>query len=102
MVEERRTPVPVPSTSIYTRTDGVVRWHACIDAGGPSCENIEVRGTHSGLGYNIAALVAMADRLAQREGAWQPFRPPLVIRHLYPRPTTWRPSATDRLPLTAR
>jgi pimeloyl-ACP methyl ester carboxylesterase len=99
MVEERRTPLPVPSTSIYTRTDGVVRWHACIDADGPNCENIEVRGTHSGLGYNIAALVAMADRLAQREGAWQPFRPPLVVRHLYPRPTTWRPSAADRAPL---
>jgi pimeloyl-ACP methyl ester carboxylesterase len=89
--EHHRGPVPVPTTSIYTRTDGVARWHACIDEVGPTSENIEVRGTHSGLGFNSAALLAVTDRLAQPEGAWQPFRRPPVVAHLFPRPATWQP-----------
>jgi pimeloyl-ACP methyl ester carboxylesterase len=89
--EERRPPLPVPSTSIYTRADGVVRWHMCIDTVGPSCENIEVFGTHSGLGYNIAAVIAVADRLARPEGEWQPFRPPAGLSCLFPRPVSWAP-----------
>ena len=74
--EENRPPLSVPSTAIYTRTDGIVRWHACIETDGPQRESIEVRGTHSGLGFNLAAIVAMTDRLAQPEGTWAPFRPP--------------------------
>ena len=87
--EQDRPPMPVPATSIYTRSDGLVRWHACIDAQAASCENIEVRGTHSGLGFNVAALYAIADRLAQPEGAWSPFKPPVGLRALYPRPVWW-------------
>lgn len=87
--EHQRGAVPVPTTSIYTRTDGVVRWHACIDEVGPTSENIEVRGTHSGLGVNAAALLAVTDRLAQPEGVWTPFRPPRVVAHLYPKPASW-------------
>ena len=89
--EEARPPVPVPATSIYTRTDGVVRWHTCIDSAGPKRENIEVIGTHSGLGVNVAALVAITDRLAQPNGTWTPFRPPPGARHLFPSPASWRP-----------
>ena len=33
--EDDRPAVPVPSTSIYTRTDGIVHWSACIDGSGP-------------------------------------------------------------------
>ena len=90
--EEHRPPLPVPATSIYTRADGVVRWHTCIDTVGPMCENIEVFGTHSGLGYNIAAVVAIADRLACAEGEWQPFRPPPGVSCLFPRPASWVPA----------
>jgi pimeloyl-ACP methyl ester carboxylesterase len=90
--EENRTPLPVPATSIYTRTDGIVRWHACIDSTGPNRENIEVRGTHSGLGVNVAALIAITDRLAQPEGEWTPFRPPAALRSLFPQPASWRPT----------
>jgi len=35
--------------------------------------NIDVEGSHSGLGYNPAALSAIADRLALPEGEWRPF-----------------------------
>ena len=90
--EDDRSPLEVPSTAIYTRTDGIVRWHACIDAAGPFRENIEVFGTHSGLGYNVAAIFAVADRLSQPEGTWTPFRAKRAVRHLYPRPVSWVPA----------
>ncbi|MEO7855046.1 MAG: hypothetical protein ABIR94_22780, partial [Rubrivivax sp.] len=40
---------------------------------GPLSENIEVEGSHCGLGHNPLVLHAIADRLAQPEGAWRPF-----------------------------
>jgi pimeloyl-ACP methyl ester carboxylesterase len=87
--EHERPDLAVPSTAIYTRTDGIVRWHTCIESAGPHRENIEVLGTHSGIGYNVAVAIAVADRLAQPEGHWAPFRPRAAVRHLYPRPVTW-------------
>ena len=56
-------PIPVPATSIYTRSDGVVAWQACLEETGPRRENIEVRTTHIGLGFHPPALFAIADRL---------------------------------------
>ena len=66
----------VPATAIYSRTDGVASWQWCLEDDGPRAENIEVYGSHCGLGHNPAALVAIADRLAQPEGEWAPFTPP--------------------------
>lgn len=93
--EHDREPLIVPTTSIYTRTDGVVRWHSCIDSVGPISENVEVRGTHSGLGVNAAALLTVADRLAQPEATWRPFTPPRLLVHLYPKPASWEPRWID-------
>jgi pimeloyl-ACP methyl ester carboxylesterase len=67
-------PLSVPSTAIYTRTDGVVPWRSCVERDGPSCESVEVVGSHSGLGHNPLALYVVADRLALPEGVWRPFR----------------------------
>jgi hypothetical protein len=78
-------PLPVPSTSIYSRSDGVVAWQACRQAEGPQSENVEVRGSHIGLGFNPAALWVIADRLAQPLGAWAPCQPSLVVARLFPR-----------------
>jgi pimeloyl-ACP methyl ester carboxylesterase len=88
--EHTKVPLAVPSTSIYTRTDGIVRWFTCLESEGERRESIEVRGSHSGLGFNPAVLTAVADRLAQREGHWQPFSPPWPLRYLYPEATTYR------------
>ena len=88
--ESARPPLPVPATSIYSKQDGVVAWFTCIDRAGPRRENIEVRGSHTGLGWNPAALVVISDRLAQREGEWRPFRPPAGLRPWYPRPEAYR------------
>jgi pimeloyl-ACP methyl ester carboxylesterase len=85
LVEEpERGPLPVPYTSIYSRSDGVVSWEACIDEVGPSSENIEVYGSHIGLGHNPAAVIAVLDRLGQPAGQWKPFVPPFGTEHLYP------------------
>ena len=87
--EHERPPMPVPVTSIYTRTDGIVPWHTCIEEVGARRENVEVRATHTGIGTNMLAAIAVADRLAQPVERWRPFRPPLALRPWYPRPASW-------------
>jgi pimeloyl-ACP methyl ester carboxylesterase len=92
IAEDARAPLMMPATSIYTRSDGIVRWHTCIDRVGPRKENVEVRGSHSGLGFNPAVLYVIADRLAQPEDDWKPFAVPWFLRRLYPEPVEWRPA----------
>ncbi|NEL55911.1 alpha/beta hydrolase [Modestobacter sp. CPCC 205119] len=79
-------PLPVPSTSVYSRYDGIVHWSCCLETPGPRAENIAVQASHLGLGHHPAVVYAVADRLAQAEGAWQPFRAPGVLRPAFPRP----------------
>ena len=79
-------PIPVPSTSIYTRADGVVAWQACLEEDGPKRENIEVITTHIGLGFHAPALWVIADRLAQPLGSWKPFRANALVAPWFPRP----------------
>jgi pimeloyl-ACP methyl ester carboxylesterase len=86
-----RPPLPVPTTSVYTRTDGIVHWKTCLETKGPIAENVEVFGSHCGLGFNPAAALVVADRLAQPHGQWRRFRPPLWVRSAYPRPGNWKP-----------
>jgi pimeloyl-ACP methyl ester carboxylesterase len=64
---------PVPTTSIFSRTDGVCAWQSCLNEESHQAENIEVYGSHCGLGHHPAAVYAIADRLAQPEGRWQKF-----------------------------
>ena len=66
--------LPVPATSIYSRTDGIVNWHTSLLRPSVTAENIEVYfASHIGLGVNPAALWAVADRLAQPEGEFKHF-----------------------------
>jgi hypothetical protein len=89
--ERERGPLPVPTTSVYTRTDGIVNWRTCVIERGPRAENVEVHGSHCGLGFNPSAVAVVADRLAQPDGQWRPFKPPRVARAVYPRPANRRP-----------
>jgi pimeloyl-ACP methyl ester carboxylesterase len=61
-----------PFTSIFSKTDGVVHWRLSMAPETPCSENIVVQSSHLGLGANPAVLWAIADRLAQCEGEWQP------------------------------
>lgn len=83
-VAELARPLPVPATAIYTRSDGVVAWQACLEHDGPRSENIEVRTTHIGLGFHAPALWAIADRLALPSGTWTPFRPGALLAPFFP------------------
>ncbi|TMJ21012.1 MAG: alpha/beta hydrolase [Alphaproteobacteria bacterium] len=66
--------LPVPTTSIYSKSDGIVNWRTCVLRPSDTAENIEVRlASHVGLGVNPAALWAVADRLAQGEGHFTQF-----------------------------
>jgi pimeloyl-ACP methyl ester carboxylesterase len=85
-LESNAGPLPVPATSIYSHLDGIVAWQACLDRPGERCENIAVLASHLGLGHHPASIWAIADRLAQPEGTWQPFRAPLFLRPAFPRP----------------
>ncbi len=73
MMARLREPPSVPTTSIYSRSDGVVAWRCSVNEPGPLVENIELHASHLGMGLNPLALWAVADRLAQRPGAWKPF-----------------------------
>jgi pimeloyl-ACP methyl ester carboxylesterase len=63
----------VPTTSIFSRTDGVVAWQCSIEQETARSENIEVHASHLGMGMNPTALYAIADLLAQPEGKWKRF-----------------------------
>jgi pimeloyl-ACP methyl ester carboxylesterase len=63
----------VPTTSIFSRTDGVVAWQCSIENETATSENIEVHASHIGMGMNPMTLYALADRLAQPEGQWRRF-----------------------------
>jgi pimeloyl-ACP methyl ester carboxylesterase len=76
---------PVPTTSVYSRSDGIVAWQGSIQApsrANPDTENVEVVASHVGLGLNPSAWWVVADRLSQREGEWKPFERKRGLRGL--------------------
>jgi hypothetical protein len=74
--QQMHAPPPVPTTAIYSRSDGIVAWRSCAEDPGPQTENVEVESSHLGIGHHPVALLTVADRLAQPEGAWTRFQPP--------------------------
>jgi pimeloyl-ACP methyl ester carboxylesterase len=73
---ERGRRAPVPVSALFSKTDSIVPWRGALAPPGPRRENIEVRGSHLGLGHNADVLLIVADRLAQNEQAWAPFGTP--------------------------
>ncbi len=85
LAQVREAP-PVPTTSIYSRTDGVVAWQCSVQRPGKRTENVELSASHIGMGVNPFAWYVLADRLAQAEGRWQPFHREGWRRWIYPEP----------------
>jgi pimeloyl-ACP methyl ester carboxylesterase len=77
-------PISVPSTAVYSRSDGITAWQACVEPETALHENVEVRCAHLGFGTDPTTLWLIADRLALPAGRWRPFRPPQLLRRLYP------------------
>jgi pimeloyl-ACP methyl ester carboxylesterase len=66
---------PVPMSCLYSLSDGVVPPQEATLHGNPAMhENIRVRGSHVGMAFHGPVLGIVADRLAQAEGAWRPYR----------------------------
>ena len=64
---------PVPVTSIYSESDGMVCWRGCLEQPGRQAENIAVHASHLGMPSHPDVLRIVADRLAQPEGRWRPY-----------------------------
>ncbi len=65
---------PVPTTSIYSKSDGIVSWQGCIEKRTERSESVEVQASHLGMGTHPEVLRIVASRLAQPEGQWRPLR----------------------------
>lgn len=69
-------PAPVPTTAIYTKEDGIVPWEACMEMHEDDLhQNIQVRGSHCGLGMNSCVFMVIEDRLKYSMQNWQLFKP---------------------------
>ena len=69
-----RSSPSVPTTSIFSRADGVVAWQTCLHSGKRrDVQDIEIEGSHIGMGWNPLVMEVVAVRLAQRPGAWKPY-----------------------------
>lgn len=71
----RRSPPPVPTTAVHSRSDAVVNWRCSLEERSPHTESIQVCASHLGLPCNPWVLLVILDRLAQPLGAWHPFVP---------------------------
>lgn len=76
-------PAPVPTTAIYTKEDGIVPWELCMEKEESEIhQNIQVRGSHLGLGVNPTVLDIIADRLQYCKANWEHFRPKNLVKDL--------------------
>ena len=58
------TPLRVPVTAIFSRSDELVSWPSCIDRVSPDVRHFEVWSTHVGMGVDPAVWTVIARRLA--------------------------------------
>lgn len=70
----------VPTTAIYSRTDGIIDWRRQVQRAGPTAENVEVVSSHLGMASNPLVFAVITDRLEQPEGQWRPFRWTSMLR----------------------
>jgi pimeloyl-ACP methyl ester carboxylesterase len=60
-------PAEVRAVSIYSRSDGIVSWEACLD---PSAEQVEVESSHTGMSVNARVYRILAGILDQERDRW--------------------------------
>jgi len=74
IIKKIGTAPPVPFTSMYSKSDGVVHWECSIEDSGPFYENIEIPGaSHLGLGHNPISVFIIANRLLNTKECWTPY-----------------------------
>jgi triacylglycerol lipase len=60
-------PPEVDYVALYSRTDGVVDWRACLD---PAAQQVEVRASHLGMGLNAAVYAELGQALSRFGEDW--------------------------------
>ena len=67
--EDLMAPLPatVRAVSIYSRSDGVVAWEACLD---PSAQHVEVESSHAGMSVNARVYRILARVLDEEGDRW--------------------------------
>lgn len=74
---------PVPTTALYSKTDGIVAWRACMAPEAGRSESIEAAGSsHWGMGMHPEVLRIILDRLAQPDGKWKRYHAQVAWRRL--------------------
>jgi triacylglycerol lipase len=60
--EQLNGPFPggVPFTSVYSQTDGIIDWQACLD---PAAEHVEVKSSHCGMAVHPHVYRVVGERL---------------------------------------
>jgi pimeloyl-ACP methyl ester carboxylesterase len=87
LLENLPLPAPVPTTAIFSKVDGIVPWRMCLETVESDIhQNIEVRGSHLGLGSNFSVLKLITNRLKLDSSNWVKFKPNglLETKLLYP------------------
>ncbi|MGK0389026.1 MAG: pimeloyl-ACP methyl ester carboxylesterase [Maribacter sp.] len=85
LIKDMAITPPVPITALYSKNDGIVNWQHCMEAEENSmAQNVQVAGSHSGLGHNPTVLYCIAERLQQAEDEWKKFEPQGMMKLLYP------------------
>lgn len=83
LLDNMPNPAPVPTTAIYTKEDGIVPWHVCMERKEDEWhQNVQVRGSHFGLGVNTSVFWIIADRLTYDRDNWQHFKPNSFVEEL--------------------
>lgn len=58
---------PVPSSSLYSQTDGIINWQSCLGKEAPGYRNIEVKGvSHLGMSHHPEVLKVVTSLLQDR------------------------------------
>jgi triacylglycerol lipase len=64
---ERPLPDSTRAVAIYSRSDGIVAWEACLD---PCAEHVEVRSSHTGMSVNAQVYRRLAQILDEEGERW--------------------------------
>jgi pimeloyl-ACP methyl ester carboxylesterase len=94
-LEMLRRPLPVPTTAIFSRSDGLLHWHSCA-VDGADAENVAVHNSHVGLVSSPLVLAALTDRLAHIDSAsCVPFSWRGCLQRMFAMPSLSGPSTQE-------
>lgn len=85
-------PAGIPTTSIFSKSDGIGGWQSCLNPATPLSENIEVSSSHLGMIWHKDTLSIILDRMTQ-SGPWKPYAHPAA--ETPPKNPNWAPPAND-------